>query len=92
MDEEAANQRIISNQISSFLQNHGISIEENQSFRLSINPYSYLVQASGDMSEILLEKIEKLLESKNDSRDIFYWGLNNGAKYSEEQLTIMCRD
>ena len=37
MDEKAANQRIISNQISSFLQNHGIHIEENQSFHLSIN-------------------------------------------------------
>lgn len=87
MDEKAANQRIISNQISSFLQNHGIRIEENQSFHLSINPYSYFVQASGDMSEVLLQKIKELLESNNDSRDIFYWGLNNGAKYSEESLT-----
>lgn len=86
-DKKAANQRIISNQISSFLQNNGICIEENQSFRLSINPYSYLVQASGDMSEVLLQKIKELLESKNDSRDIFCWGLNNGAKYSEESLT-----
>lgn len=87
MDEKAANQRIISNQISSFLQNHGIRIEENQSFHLSINPYSYFVQASGDMSEVLLQKIKELLESNNDSRDIFYWGLKNGAKYSEESLT-----
>ena len=87
MDEKAANQRIISNQISSFLQNHGIHIEENQSFHLSINPYSYFVQASGDMSEVLLQKIKELLESNNDSRDIFYWGLKNGAKYSEESLT-----
>lgn len=87
MDEKAANQRIISNQISSFLQNHGIRIEENQSFHLSINPYSYFVQSSGDMSEVLLQKIKELLESNNDSRDIFYWGLNNGAKYSEESLT-----
>ena len=79
--------RSISNQISLFLQNHGICIEENQSFRLSINPYSYFVQASEDMSEVLLQKIKELLESKNDSRDIFYWGLNNGAKYSEESLT-----
>lgn len=87
MDEKAANQRIISNQISSFLQNHGIRIEEKQSFHLSINPYSYFVQASGDMSEVLLQKIKELLESNNDSRDIFYWGLKNGAKYSEESLT-----
>lgn len=87
MDEKATNQRIISNQISSFLQNHGIRIEENQSFHLSINPYSYFVQASGDMSEVLLQKIKELLESNNDSRDIFYWGLKNGAKYSEESLT-----
>lgn len=87
MDEKAANQRIISNQISSFLQNHGIRIEENQSFHFSINPYSYFVQASGDMSEVLLQKIKELLESNNDSRDIFYWGLKNGAKYSEESLT-----
>ena len=86
-DEKAANQRIISNQINLFLQNHGVCIEENQSFHISINPYSYIVQASGDMSEALLQKIKELLESNNDSRDIFYWGLNNGAKYSEESLT-----
>ena len=67
-DEKAANQRIISNQINLFLQNNGICIEENQSFHLSINPYSYVVQTSGDMSEALLQKIKELLESNNDSK------------------------
>lgn len=84
---KAFNQAIISRQFATLLANHGISIGDKDAFFISLDAYTYKVTVQGDLQEGLLKKLQELLESKNNSKHLFLWGLNNGADNSSEEIT-----
>lgn len=62
---------IVNNQMKNMLENSAICLSDEAKIDLNIDPYSYNVDLTGNVDDIILKAIKKLLESENNSKELY---------------------
>lgn len=82
-----SNQKIISNQMNNLLTKNGISLEAGDTLLISFNPYDYTSSVSGLKDSDALNKINTLLNSGKNSKELFYYTFKNSGSLNAEAVT-----
>lgn len=62
---------VINQQISNLFSEHGISLSKQVDLKFSVNPYTYLLNVSGNADKDTLSLIEKLLNQEDNAKNIW---------------------
>lgn len=79
-------QKVISHQFSNLLAENGIYLNDDSTFLFSFHPYSYQSCVSNDKNSELAAFIEKLINTKDNSRQLFTYGLYNSNNIDSNSL------
>ncbi|RXK11564.1 hypothetical protein CP965_13570 [Halarcobacter mediterraneus] len=71
-ERKAYNREKVNEQFKQLLQLRGIEIEKDEKLTFTIDPYRYKVTVNGTEDESLKKKIEEVLETAENSRELFY--------------------
>lgn len=82
-----SNQKIISNQMNNLLNKNGISLDSEDTLLISFNPYNYTATATGIKDSEILNKINSLLNSGKNSKELFYYTFKNSGSLNSEAIT-----
>lgn len=82
-----SNQKIISNQMNNLLTKHGITLDSEDTLLISFNPYDYTASVSGIKDSDTLNKINTLLNSGKNAKELFYYTFKNSGSLNSEAVT-----
>ena len=82
-----SNQKIISNQMNNLLTKHGITLDSEDTLLISFNPYNYTATVSGIKDSDTLNKINTLLNSGKNAKELFYYTFKNSGSLNSEAVT-----
>ena len=82
-----SNQKIISNQMNNLLTKHGITLDSEDTLLISFNPYDYTATVSGIKDSDTLNKINTLLNSGKNAKELFYYTFKNSGSLNSEAVT-----
>lgn len=82
-----SNQKIISNQMNNLLTKHGITLDSEDTLLISFNPYDYTATVSGIKNSDTLNKINTLLNSGKNAKELFYYTFKNSGSLNSEAVT-----
>lgn len=82
-----SNQKIISNQMNNLLTKHGITLGSEDTLLISFNPYDYTATVSGIKDSDTLNKINTLLNSGKNAKELFYYTFKNSGSLNSEAVT-----
>lgn len=82
-----SNQKIISAQMNNLLSKNGINLEAGDTLLISFDSYNYTSTTTGIKDSELLNKINNLLNSGKNSKELFYYTFNNSGSLNSEAVT-----
>lgn len=84
---KTANQKIISSQMNNLLAKNGIELEDNETLLITFNPYEYSAEVQGIKDSEISNKIETLLNSGKNAKELFYYTFQNSGTHNNEAVT-----
>ncbi len=82
-EEHRQSDEILKNQMQNILDNAGINLDDITALLFSFNPYDYSALVTGDLDENILDKINSLINSNNNSKELFFWAFQNSSSLDE---------
>lgn len=80
---------ILKNQMQKLLENNGIELDENDGLIFSFNPYTYQAQVEGNINSETLKRINEIINSNNNSKELFYWAFQNSENMNSYSVAKM---
>ncbi len=89
--EHLESNNILKNQMQNLLKNNGIELSDNDSLIFSFNPYTYQaeVKGGGNIDSEILKRINDIINSNNNSKELFYWTFQNSENLDHYSVAKM---
>ncbi len=85
-EEKISSQKAISSQMNNLLKHNGIELDDSDNFLISFDENTFSAHIEGLDDNDLSKKIEELLNSNNNSKELFYYTLKNSSNVDSDSL------